>query len=176
MNNWKKLDEQVVYKGWRSIIKKTFELPDGKTFDFDIVGSNEYVIVAALTKEEEFILTRQFRPGPEEELVSFAEGGVESGESLETAAARELYEETGYQAGPIHFLKSFRSAYTNQHFHALLATECTFGGSQQLDQTEFIEVIRMPLEQFRNYIRLTTDHQFTNVQCAYLALDFLGKL
>ena len=54
--NWKKIKETVVFKGWRSIIQKTFELPNGKAAIFDIVSTNDFVTIIAFTKNKEAIL------------------------------------------------------------------------------------------------------------------------
>ncbi len=176
MNSWKKLGEETVYNGWRKIIKKHFEFPNGRQEYFDIIGNNDFVSVAALTKAQEFILVRQYRPGPEECLVSFPEGYIDHGETPEQAAARELLEETGYLAGDLVSLKCRRSAYTTETCYWLLATDCEKVAQQQLDPNEFIEVFKMPLETFRPFLRDPKAEPFTNIDGAYLALDHLGLL
>lgn len=176
MTNWEKINEDYVYRGWRRVLKKRFLLPDGKEADFDVIGNNPFVTVAAFTQEKEAILVRQFRPGPEIPLISFSEGYIETGESPEEAARRELLEETGFSAGQISFLKEMRSAYSTEHRICLLATDCIKTNEQRLDQTEFIDVFTMPFMAFRSFLKDKQRHDFTNVDCAYLALDFLGEL
>lgn len=176
MPNWKKIKEQYAYRGWRKILKKRFLLPNGKEADFDVIGNNPFVSVAAFTEKKEAILVKQFRPGPEIPLISFSEGYIEAGESPEAAARRELLEETGYSAGSIFLLKEMRSAYSTEQRICLLALDCKKTAEQSLDQTEFIEVFKMPLPEFRSFIKDNQRHDFTNVDCAYLALDFLGEL
>lgn len=173
---WKKLSEHFAYNGWRNIIRKAFELPNGQRMDFDILGAGHYVTVAAVTETGEFILVSQYRPGPEQMLVSFPEGAIDSGEKPEEAARRELLEETGYEAGEITFLKEFRSSYTNQYQYCLLATGCRPTGRQQLDDDEFIEVFTLPPSDFRRLLGDTADTSFHNVGCGYLALEKLGLL
>lgn len=176
MTNWKKVSEAYVYRGWRRVLKKRFRLPDGKEADFDVIGNNPFVTVAAFTQDMDAILVRQFRPGPEIPLISFSEGYIEAAESPADAARRELLEETGYEAGQITFLKEMRSAYSTEHRICLLATDCIKTNEQNLDQTEFIEVLTMSLPEFRSFLQDNQRHDFTNVDCAYLALDHLGIL
>lgn len=176
MHDWKKLEESKAYEGWRQIIRKRFELPDGRQSDFDIVGARHFVTIAALTEDEDFLLVRQYRPGPEMVMVSFPEGAIDPGESPEEAARRELLEETGYAAGEIVPLKTFRGSYTTQKQHCLLATRCRRIASPQLDEDEFIEVFSLPASALRSLLSNSADDQFTNVGCGYLALEFLGKL
>lgn len=174
--NWKKISEKVIFKGWRDIIEKKFSLPTGKEAAFDILRTADYVTIAAFTEHQEVILVKQFRPGPEVALTSFPEGALEKGEAPEIAATRELLEETGYQADSITYLKSFKSAYTTQKQICVLATNCKKVNQQNLDETEFIEVILIPIEKFRNYLTNPTDDSFTNVDAAFLALDAMGML
>ncbi len=173
---WKKLGERFAYQGWRKIIRKEFELPNGRRADYDIVGAVHYVTVAALTEDEEFILVRQYRPGPEQLMISFPEGAIDPGEQPEETARRELLEETGYLAGEVTFLKECLSSYTNQRQYCLLATGCRPTGLQQLDDDEFIEVFTLPVTALRRLLTDAADTSFHNVGCAYLALERLGWL
>lgn len=175
MKGWKKLGEETAYQGWRSILKRLFELPNGKTEYFDIVANNNFVTVAALTKNRTFILVRQFRPGPEAVMTSFSEGYIEDGESPEDAAVRELLEETGYQAGSVEFLKARRSAYSTETCFCLLAKDCVRIAEQRLDPSEFIEVFEMSIPSFYEFLT-NPETTFANTDCAFLALDRLGLL
>lgn len=174
--NWKKIGEKVAYKGWRGILQKTFQLPNGKKATYDIVQSNEFVTIVAFTKKKEAILVKQYRPGPEMNLISFPEGMIEENEAAELAAARELVEETGYQAKQFILLKKFRNSYSTERQICLLALDCEKITSQNLDNTEFIDVFLLPIEKFRSLLTNPTDESFTNVGAGYLALDYLGIL
>jgi len=57
-------------------------------------------VSVALVRDERVLLVRR-RFAPARGLYAFPGGRVEAGESLETAARRELYEETGLHAGPL---------------------------------------------------------------------------
>ena len=138
---WKKISEKIAFKGWRGILQKTFELPNGKEATFDVIQTNDFVSIIAFTKAKEAILVKQYRPGPEMVLTSFPEGMIEKGEDPKLAAARELLEETGYQAGQFIFLKNFRAAYNTQLQVCLLALDCEKVTTQKLDTTEFIEAV-----------------------------------
>ena len=54
------------------------------------------IIVARMKHSGKFILIRQFRPPTNSYILEFPAGLVDPGESLETTAIRELFEETGY--------------------------------------------------------------------------------
>jgi len=170
---WQKIKEEVKYKGWRDMLRRTFQLPNGQTADFDIVRNGDYVTIAAFTKNKEAILVKQFRPGPEMDLLSFPEGYIDSKELPEAAARRELEEETGYRAGKIVFQKIFRRAYSTETRICLLATDCEKITTQNLDNTEFIDVHLYPLSEFKELLADPNNQELTTVDSGYLALNYL---
>ena len=172
---WKKIKEEIGFDGWRKIIQKTFELPNGQTATFDTVKGGDFVTIAAFTQKKEAILVRQFRPGPEQLLVSFPEGAIDKGESPLLAAARELLEETGYQAKKIVLLKEFRMSYRVDRQFCVIALDCQKVSQPSLDPTEFIETFLLPLEKFKVLLTNTADDSFINVGAGFLALQHLGE-
>ena len=176
MKPWQKIKEQTVYQGFRNIIRKTFKLPHGQAVDFDIIDVPSFVCIAALTKDEKVILVKQYRPGPERDMLSFPEGRVDPGEDNLSAVKRELLEETGYEAAQISFLKSIPQAYANQTKYIYLATGCIKTQEQDLDEHEFIEVICMSIEDFRNLLKNPKEDDCNSVDAGYLLLDLLGYL
>lgn len=172
---WKKIGERLGYQGWRKIRIKSFELPDGRLAEFDIVSSSSFVTVAAFTEAGEAILTGQFRPGPERELLSFSEGAIDPGEMPEAAARRELLEETGYVSDEWIFLKRKNSAYTDQTQYIFLANNCRWQQAPRPDGMEFITVELMPIKRLQQVIHDPENDLFTNIDAAYLALHSLGR-
>jgi ADP-ribose pyrophosphatase len=173
---WKKLNERIAYKGWRQIKVKEFELPDGQVAAFDILSSSSFVTVAAFTEVGEVILIRQYRPGPERELLSFCEGAIDPGETPVQAAHRELLEETGYTAPEMTFLKKRYSAYTDQEQFFFLALNCKLQQAPQPDTSEFLSLEIFSKTQFKKMLRDTEDDLFNNIDAAYLALDFMSSI
>lgn len=62
------------------------------------IRANDYVSVLAWTEAGRFILVRQFRPAVQATTLELPAGHVDPGETPESAALRELEEETGYRA------------------------------------------------------------------------------
>ena len=90
MTPWKKTAEHHAYKGYRSIIRKTFEMPNGNAEDFDVVDGHSFATIAAFTADREVLLVRQFRPGPEMFNTGFPAGYIDKGESPQVAVRHEL--------------------------------------------------------------------------------------
>ena len=170
---WKKLREKTFKLSHKKIVRKTFRLPDGKEADFDIHQEGEIVTLLALTKDHRTILTRQFRPGPEKIFLELPGGRIDPGETPWHAAARELMEETGYKGRLISLGATHDRAYSNLVRHNFLAVDCVKAGEQDLDETEFIEVVLMGMKQFRGCLR---QGKLKGIETAYLGLDRLGSL
>lgn len=173
--NWEKISEETVYEGYRNIIRKIFRLPNGQEWAFDVISVPSFATVGAITKEGEVILVEQYRPGPEKMIVSFPEGRIDLGEIPIEAAKRELLEETGYQAAEMKFLKSIPAAYTNQLKYCYVAIGCILIKPQSLDETEFIRVFSVSIEEFKTILRNPEENNFSSVDVGYLMLDFLEK-
>lgn len=106
------------------------------------------VCVLALDENNHTFLIEQYRFGIEHDLLEFPAGLIDSGESIETAAIRELQEETGYHAHKITPFGHIHSSpgYLNEVTYLFLAEELEFVG-QNLDQNEALEVIKIPFEE-----------------------------
>ncbi len=93
MNN----KETVFRTEWFSVEQESFEQVgalDGKPYYR--INSPDGVMILAVTETGEIILVKQFRPAFNQHTLEFPSGAVNELESSQEAAARELYEETGY--------------------------------------------------------------------------------
>lgn len=99
---------------------------DGSEHPRVIFECRDWVTVMALTPADELILVRQFRFGVWANTLEAPGGIVDAGEAPESAAARELEEETGYQAGRLVPLGATHPnpAWQTNRCHAFLALDC----------------------------------------------------
>jgi ADP-ribose pyrophosphatase len=177
MDSWPKVgDDEVIKVGWRRLVKKTFIDESGAKVEYmtqGLIGKNAAAVIA-LTSDNQVIIAEQFRPGPEKIMQELPGGGVEAGEDEKQAVARELLEETGYQAGEIEFLGVvLKDAYTNTQWHFYFARDCVDTGQQHLDDGEFVRVKLISIDQlFEN----AKNAQMTDVSAVYLAYEKLKAI
>ena len=173
MNRWKKLHESEETVGYRHNVSRHYALPDGKVKGFDSTEVGHTVSIFALTRKNEVVLVKQFRPGPEWVLLELPCGHVDDGETWLDAAERELLEETGYKGDLRYLSTQYMGAYIQGWKHIFLATNCEEVKAQATDEDEFIEVVLMPLSEFREHLY---DWDSCETGAAYQALDALEKL
>ena len=174
IKNWEELSRETVFEKYgRKIDKVRFRLPDGQEGNFYIKNEVSPVCVLALTKNNEVILAKQFRPGLKETLYELPGGGMDSNETSEEAMERELLEETGYKGKMKLVTKVYDCGYSTINRYCFVATECEKVEEQNLEEREFIEVVLMPLNKFRDLLR---SGKMTDVEIGYLGLDYLNLL
>lgn len=147
----KRLSGELIYDGKIvHLYKDKIELPDGKTSYREYIKHLGAACVVPVTDEGEVILTMQYRYPFSAVLTEIPAGKLDSAsEDPLEAAKRELKEETGAEAEEIIYLGEFypTCAYTDEIIHMYLAKGLSFG-DRKLDDGEFIDVIKMPLDNF----------------------------
>ncbi|MDD4237130.1 MAG: NUDIX hydrolase [Desulfotomaculaceae bacterium] len=105
------------------------------------------VIIVPVKQDGQLLMVRQYRSATGRTAMELPAGNIEPGEELESAALRELQEETGYKAKEIVRLCSFFSApgFSDEELHLFFASGLTLL-KQNLDDDEFIEVLSVPWE------------------------------
>jgi ADP-ribose pyrophosphatase len=158
----------------KKVLIKTMRLPNGMEEKFFIDEGNDSVQIFAITKDQQVVCVKQFRPGNEQINLEIPGGGLEKGEDAAKAAARELVEESGFAGNPPVFLAALPySPYSTGVRHMFMVTECRKVAELDLDPNEFLEVVLVPLEEFRE---LMLKGAVRGHDTAYMGLDKLGRL
>ena len=181
MNNlkkWKTLKSKMVLDHpWCQVRQDEIELPNGKIIDDYFVSVKpDVAMVLPITSSKEIIFVRQYRHAVGEFFLELPAGNFDlTKESAEVAAIRELKEETGYIPQKIRKIATLYdkpSKDTNQ-IHLFLAENVSKVGEQQLDITEEIEVVFIPVESVLDKIAQDEISVAGTIAALFLGLKFI---
>lgn len=154
---WERIDRETSYScpGF-DIVTEDVRLPDGTETDFDYLEEGESVVILPLTESGRVVAIEEWRQAVERVNFGLPAGGIEDDDTdLETAARRELAEETGYEADTVTHLTSVEPAngFSSAVFHYMLAEGCTPTADRDLDFNESIDVTTTTVEALLDAIR-----------------------
>ncbi len=134
-----------------SLTKKKVRSPrTGEIREVQALQFPDWVLILALTPQEEVVMVRQYRHGTEQVCVELPGGLLDPGDdSAELSARRELLEETGYQADEIVLIGECfpQPAILSNKCYLYLAKNAVEVQSQDLDAGEDIEILKVPLKE-----------------------------
>jgi 8-oxo-dGTP pyrophosphatase MutT (NUDIX family) len=150
---------------------------DNRVHDFYVIEAPDWINVIPLTKDDEVVLIEQYRHGTETVSLEIPGGMVDPGEEPHETAARELFEETGYEAGEVIFLGKTRPnpAIQNNWIHTFLARGVEYRQGPLNQGTEWTRVRLEPLARIPALMREgAIDHSLVVVGFHWLALSGLS--
>ncbi len=176
-NPWTiKSSKELLLTPWFRMRQDAVLDPSGKPGTYFVIEARPALGVVALTARNTIVLVGQYRYPLNAWSWEIPEGGGEPGEDLQTAAARELAEETGYQAtvweklGHVHTSNCF----TNETGYIFLARELVAGEARP-DSTEKLEVIEVGLKEALAMIRHGEITDAISVAALYFYRDRLEQ-
>uniref|UniRef100_A0A8C2DHQ5 ADP-sugar pyrophosphatase n=1 Tax=Cyprinus carpio TaxID=7962 RepID=A0A8C2DHQ5_CYPCA len=161
-------EELIVSGKWLKLEKTTYVDPSGSTRTWETAkrttrvadSATDGVAIIALLKrtlhKDCVVMVKQFRPPMGCNTLEFPAGLIDDNESVETAALRELKEETGYKGEvvgitPVSCLDPGLSNCTTQMVIVHINGDDT-ENVNPTQQLEFVEVILLPLNEFQQKI------------------------
>lgn len=180
LKKWKLLRSQIVFQNrWCQVRQDEVELPNGQFInDYFVNVRPDIALVFPLTKNQEIVFVRQYRHGVREILLELPAGTFKADEETpESAAMRELKEETGYTCER---LLKLATLYDNpvkdtNTIHLFFAADVEKTEQQILDLTEEIEIVLIPISQVLEKITSGEICVAGTVAAIFLGLNFLNQ-
>lgn len=177
---WETLSSKTIIKDrWVHLRADECRMADGTMIaPFYVNEMPDFVVVTAVTEDGQFLMIRQYRHAVDKVILEIPAGCVEPGEDMQSAAGRELLEETGYASNQIHFLGKVapNASSVSNYAWCYLALDAKKCAEQSLDDTEEITVELMTEEQIRSALRENHIEQAVHVAALYRALEELCLL
>lgn len=141
------LESTIVFDGRLLRVRSDrVRLPDGSEATREYIEHPGAVVVIAWLDNGNLLFERQFRYPLRRVMLELPAGKIDPGEDIHVCAARELLEETGYEAREWQHLGVIHTCigYSNERIEVFLAKELSHVGAA-LDEEEFIEVVELSL-------------------------------
>lgn len=176
---WKLLNSKTIIKdNWINLSADSCQMPNGTVIQpFYVNHTADFVVVVAVTTENDFLLVRQYRHGTGEVLLELPAGCTEPTDTdMAVAASRELLEETGFQGNTPEFLckTAPNASCLSNYAHCFLITGCRRVSAQRLDPTEDMEVLLFTKEEMKKALKNNEIRQAVHIAALYYAFQRLS--
>jgi ADP-ribose pyrophosphatase len=124
-----------------------------ETNEFYTIETKDWVNIIPVTENREVVMISQYRHGSDEISLEIP-GGLVDEKHPETAALRELQEETGFTGESVEYLGAVNPnpAIFNNLCHTYLVEKAKKTSQKNLDPDEDIEVVLVPLSEIPSLI------------------------
>jgi ADP-ribose pyrophosphatase len=179
MSPWRQIASKwLVQDRWLSLRADICEIQNGLIVDpYYVMEERDWVHVFARDNQDRVLVVRQYRYAGNVECGELPGGVVESGETPEATARRELQEETGYLAHTwLKVGKVFANPARQTNFiHIYLASDLSIRGEQRLDESEEISIEFLSVADIKTAIETGEFAQALHIASFYLSLEFLDR-
>lgn len=145
---------------------------------YSFVGRVDSVIIFPITEDKKVVAIRQFRHTADDVFIELPGGNKQPKELPLNAAKRELLEETGFSSKRISMLNTkkvwFDPSGIKNFYIPCLAIDCYKMSRPQLDNTEIIETLTIPLSEWLDMIYKGKITDGKTLAVTFLALPYIG--
>ncbi len=150
----KSLVSRGKYKIFEIFEEQLINPRNNKAIDFYYLKLSDWTVVVPVTKDNEFVMIKQYRVGAKKYFYEFPGGLIDKGEVPVEAAKRELLEETGYYSDTFELLTEVYPlpAFQTSRCYIYTAKNVEFKKEISLDEGEDIETLLLPLEKVKKML------------------------
>ncbi|MFB6171774.1 MAG: NUDIX hydrolase [Haloarculaceae archaeon] len=161
-DDWPVLDSRAEYEtGWYTGGYDRVRQPDGSEKNYYWADLPPAVVLVA-PLDGDLLMVEQYRPPVRERFLELPAGIVEDGESFEEAGARELEEEVGYAPAETELIETcWCSTGVLRHERGFVYATDLEPGQRKLDGDEFLDVVRVPVEEALARVRADPSNDAT---------------
>ncbi len=173
---WERIDSKVIADCRVFKVREDLAQNGDKTGKFYVIENPDWVNVVAVTKALDVVLIEQFRHGIEEVILEIPGGMIDADEAPESAARRELLEETGYTADEFVFLGKSRPnpAIQNNWVYHFAAVNAEKTGQVEFDEHESVITKLSPLAAIPDLIKSgAITHSLVLAAFQYYSFDLM---
>jgi ADP-ribose pyrophosphatase len=146
---WEQLGSEPAFADpYFRVRRDTLRLPNGRIVNDYLVGElADYALAVAVTPARHVVLVRQWKQGVRRVTLELPGGMIDEGETAVEAAARELREETGFEAPTLEHLGSFDvdASKASTRGHVFLGVRAEHVHEPEPHEMEAPEVVLTPL-------------------------------
>ena len=169
-----KLSSKIIHQGrFLDVRRDDVRLPNGKTTTREWIKHPGAACIVPILPDGQIALIRQYRYPVSQEMIELPAGKLDSGESPEECAKRELEEEIGYKTGKLTYLTHIHPAigFASEKMWLYLAEELE-KTERNTDHDEFVELIPATVS---NAVSMVWDRKITDVK-TIIGILWLDKL
>ena len=170
----------IIEKFGKVVFHQTFTRPGAEPDDFLLYGIPEGTrpaLIFPINSAGKVVALRQFRFGADEFILELPGGCAKPGEEPREAVARELLEETGYQATDVIGIGKpawLDPASLRVQMDFFLGVGCKRIAEPQHESTELAEIVEFPLSQWQQFCQNGIVTDMKSIALTMRALDLLS--
>lgn len=152
--------ERIYDSPWVGLRRDMLRLGDGQLQEHHVVEVGDAVSIVPVRTDGRIVMVGQLRHTHGKTHWEIPAGRIDPGEAPLDCAARELREETGYEAGRLVPLPGFYTCngISNHWIHPFAALDCELRHEQQLDPSERMIVETFAPDEVEAMLRAGTLH------------------
>ncbi|MBO6166129.1 MAG: NUDIX hydrolase [Eubacterium sp.] len=192
----KKIDRKLKYEGHRvKVYEDTILTPDGETLYYDYVENRNGAAVLLVDEDERLVFVKLYRQALDGDSVEIPGGCMEPSdvtlsediltkaeapedmEAFISCAKREAEEETGLIPGKLTFINYIVASVGlfSERTAVFIGTDCT-AGSVKRDSDEYMDVIRLTVDEAVDYINKGLIHDSKTILAVYAYIAMRERL